>query len=198
MAQKLPKELVLHILEYMAVDTMTHVWLHHELCLDVAAEKLLGQSPATEALLPLAAQAVLEQSVLAIDAEFQRTEQGKVAVLPAHVFSLPHPVRKILLTLDFEIPIGVFCTPGGVQHLTVLLLMLTRCRSPKVSCNHLYCQSWHGLSAVAASWSPRITLFPQYRAHEAAMGPPRICSRCRLQKRLQWDYHFPARCRGAS
>lgn len=107
MAQKLPKEVVIQIMEYMALDTMSHVWLHDADSLDAAARRLLGESPVTEPLVPYLCQAILEQSILAMDTQFQRTDQDRTAVLPAHVLSLPHPVRKLLLTLSFEIPIGM-------------------------------------------------------------------------------------------
>ncbi|USW59136.1 hypothetical protein Slin15195_G124550 [Septoria linicola] len=106
MAEKLPKELVLQILEYMVLDTMSHVYVHDHDTVRIAARELLGESPATEILMPLSIQAVLEQSILAFDVDFRRTEQNRFAVLPSTAFSLPHPLRKMLLTLDFEIPIG--------------------------------------------------------------------------------------------
>ncbi|PPJ50505.1 hypothetical protein CBER1_07719 [Cercospora berteroae] len=124
MAEKLPKELVLQILEYMVLDTMNHVHLQDETSITAAARRLLGESPATDVLMPLSMQAVLEQSILHIDVEFQRTEYGRLALLPPSMSVLPHPVRKVLLTLDFEIPIGrqkypsiIYTTKAGMPSL---------------------------------------------------------------------------------
>ncbi|KAF2214327.1 hypothetical protein CERZMDRAFT_95602 [Cercospora zeae-maydis SCOH1-5] len=124
MAEKLPKELVLQILEHMALDTMDHVYLQDETSIITAARRLLGESLATEALMPLSLQAVLEQSILSIDVDVQRTERGRVAILPSFVPVLPHPVRKARLTLDFEIPIGrqkypaiIYTTKAGMASL---------------------------------------------------------------------------------
>ncbi|KAM3422018.1 hypothetical protein BST61_g2394 [Cercospora zeina] len=124
MAEKLPKELVLQILEHMALDTMEHVFLQDETSIISAARRLLGESLATKALMPLSLHAVLEQSILSIHVDFQRTERGRAAILPPFVPALPHPVRKALLTLEFEIPIGrqkypaiIYTTKAGMASL---------------------------------------------------------------------------------
>ncbi|KXS95573.1 hypothetical protein AC578_3260 [Pseudocercospora eumusae] len=119
-ATKLPKELAIEVFEYVVLSTQAHTTFHSEQMLGTTALEVIGTSAAAEHLVPLAKQALLEQSIFGIDVNFRRAEGQRIAVLPPDLFRLPHPLRKARLTLDFEIPIGR-------QKYPAILYMATAC-----------------------------------------------------------------------
>ncbi|EME78115.1 uncharacterized protein MYCFIDRAFT_216980 [Pseudocercospora fijiensis CIRAD86] len=105
-AIRLPKELAIHVFEYVVLASQPHTAFHDEHTLATTARLVIGPSDAADSLVPLAEQALLEQSIFDIDVAFRRAEGQRMAVLPPDLSTRPHPLRKARVTLDLEIPIG--------------------------------------------------------------------------------------------
>ena len=77
-ATKLPKELAIQVFEYVVLSSQTHTTFHSEQILGITALEVIGTSDAAEHLVPLAKQALLEQSIFDIDVEFRRAEGQRI------------------------------------------------------------------------------------------------------------------------
>ncbi|KAK4496842.1 hypothetical protein PRZ48_011291 [Zasmidium cellare] len=124
LATKLPKELVLEILEFVAVDTQPRLHLQHKRSLAGAARAIIGESPVLDQLQPLAEEAILNTSVISLNVAFQGDQRGKVAVLDDFVSTLRHPIRHFEFPIRMEIaferqqyPAALYTSASGMGSL---------------------------------------------------------------------------------
>lgn len=123
MMEKLPDELNLLIMQHVVLDTQQHMHFKKDdtpLLLTEQANSLLGGWEGIDPLIPLAEQAILENSIIKCDVEFQRAATGseKIAVLPTLIQILPQPLRHLQLQIRFEIPAGRQKYPSAIYTAT--------------------------------------------------------------------------------
>lgn len=124
MANKLPKELVLEILEYVAIQSQPRLHLQHKRSLSAAARSIIGDSPMVDQLQPIAEEAILNTSLIELKVTFQGDQKGKVAVLDPFVSTLPHPIRYLELPVHINIsfdrqqyPAALYIASAGMKSL---------------------------------------------------------------------------------